>query len=166
MLFRSDETVSFSIPAGVQDGQTLTMRGKGNAAPRGGANGDLLIVIEEVKHPELIRDGNDIVYNLMLDLPTATLGGSVEVPTITGRARMKIPAGTQPGKVLRMRGKGLPSTDGYGTGDELVNIMVYIPENLGQQEQAAIESLRGKPGVTPDESTKNRIFSKLRHIFE
>ncbi|WP_286151452.1 molecular chaperone DnaJ [Duncaniella freteri] len=163
---RKDETVSFSIPAGVQDGQTLTMRGKGNAAPRGGANGDLLIVIEEVKHPELIRDGNDIVYNLMLDLPTATLGGSVEVPTITGRARMKIPASTQPGKVLRMRGKGLPSTDGYGTGDELVNIMVYIPENLGQQEQAAIESLRGKPGVTPDESTKNRIFSKLRHIFE
>ena len=163
---RKDETVSFSIPAGVQDGQTLTMRGKGNAAPRGGANGDLLIVIEEVKHPELIRDGNDIVYNLMLDLPTATLGGSVEVPTITGRARMKIPAGTQPGKVLRMRGKGLPSTDGYGTGDELVNIMVYKPENLGQQEQAAIESLRGKPGVTPDESTKNRIFSKLRHIFE
>lgn len=163
---RKDETVSFSIPAGVQDGQTLTMRGKGNAVPRGGANGDLLIVIEEVKHPELIRDGNDIVYNLMLDLPTATLGGSVEVPTITGRARMKIPAGTQPGKVLRMRGKGLPSTDGYGTGDELVNIMVYIPENLGQQEQAAIESLRGKPGVTPDESTKNRIFSKLRHIFE
>ncbi len=163
---RKDETVSFSIPAGVQDGQTLTMRGKGNAAPRGGANGDLLIVIEEVKHPELIRDGNDIVYNLMLDLPTATLGGSVEVPTITGRARMKIPAGTQPGQVLRMRGKGLPSTDGYGTGDELVNIMVYIPENLGQQEQAAIESLRGKPGVTPDESTKNRIFSKLRHIFE
>ncbi len=163
---RKDETVSFSIPAGVQDGQTLTMRGKGNAAPRGGANGDLLIVIEEVKHPELIRDGNDIVYNLMLDLPTATLGGSVEVQTITGRARMKIPASTQPGKVLRMRGKGLPSTDGYGTGDELVNIMVYIPENLGQQEQAAIESLRGKPGVTPDESTKNRIFSKLRHIFE
>lgn len=163
---RKDETVSFSIPAGVQNGQTLTMRGKGNAAPRGGANGDLLIVIEEVKHPELIRDGNDIVYNLMLDLPTATLGGSVEVPTITGRARMKIPASTQPGKVLRMRGKGLPSTDGYGTGDELVNIMVYIPENLGQQEQAAIESLRGKPGVTPDESTKNRIFSKLRHIFE
>ncbi|MCI9172455.1 molecular chaperone DnaJ [uncultured Duncaniella sp.] len=165
-VIRKEETVSFSIPAGVQDGQTLTLRGKGNAAPHGGANGDLLIVIEEVKHPELIRDGNDIVYNLMLDLPTATLGGSVEVPTINGRARMKIPAGTQPGKVLRLRGKGLPSPDGYGTGDELVNVMVYIPENLGSQEQAAIESLRGKPGVTPDESTKNRIFSKLRHIFE
>ena len=165
-VVRKEETVSFSIPAGVQDGQTLTMRGKGNAAPHGGANGDLLIVIEEVKHPELIRDGNDIVYNLMLNLPTATLGGSVEVPTISGRARLKIPAGTQPGKVLRLRGKGLPSTDGYGAGDELVNVMVYIPENIGQQEKDAIESLRGKPGVTPDESTKNRIFSKLRHIFE
>jgi len=165
-VVRKEETVSFTIPAGVQDGQTLTMRGKGNAAPHGGANGDLLIVIEEVKHPELIRDGNDIVYNLMLDLPTATLGGSVEVPTISGRARLKIPAGTQPGKVLRLRGKGLPSTDGYGTGDELINVMVYIPENLNQQEKDAIESLRDKPGVTPDESTKNRIFSKLRHIFE
>ena len=165
-VVRKEETVSFSIPAGVQDGQTLTMRGKGNAAPHGGANGDLLLVIEEVKHPELIRDGNDILSNLMLDLPTATLGGSVEVPTISGRARLKIPAGTQPGKVLRLRGKGLPSTDGYGAGDELVNVMVYIPENIGQQEKDAIESLRGKPGVTPDESTKNRIFSKLRHIFE
>ena len=165
-VVRRDETVSFSIPAGVEDGQTLTLRGKGNAAPNGGANGDLLIVIEEVKHPELIRDGNDVVYNLMLDLPTAILGGSVEVPTINGRARMKIPAGTQPGKVLRMRGKGLPSTDGYSTGDELINVMVYIPENLNDTEKAAIESLRDKPGVTPDESTKHRIFSKLRHIFE
>ncbi|MDE5725174.1 MAG: molecular chaperone DnaJ [Duncaniella sp.] len=165
-VVRKDETVTFSIPAGVQDGQTLTMRGKGNAAPHGGANGDLLIVIEEVKHPELIRDGNDVIYNLMLDIPTAALGGSVEVPTITGRARMKIPAGTQPGKVLRLRGKGLPSPDGYGTGDELVNVMVYIPEKLTSEEQAAIEGLRGKPDMTPDDSTKNRIFSKLRHIFE
>ena len=157
-VVRKDETVTFSIPAGVQDGQTLTMRGKGNAAPHGGANGDLLIVIEEVKHPELIRDGNDVIYNLMLDIPTAALGGSVEVPTITGRARMKIPAGTQPGKVLRLRGKGLPSPDGYGTGDELVNVMVYIPEKLTSEEQAAIEGLRGKPDMTPDDSTKNRIF--------
>ncbi len=165
-VVRQEETVSFSIPAGVQDGQTLTMRGKGNAATRGGANGDLLIVIEEIKHPELIRDGNDVIYNLMLDIPTAVLGGAVEVPTITGRARLKIPAGTQPGKVLRLRGKGLPSTDGYGTGDELINVMVYIPEKLTDDERSAIEGLRGKPDMTPDDSTKNRIFSKLRHIFE
>ena len=165
-VVRKDETVSFSIPAGVSDGQTLTLKGKGNAAIHGGANGDLLVVIEEIKHPELIRDGNDVIYNLMLDIPTATLGGSVEVPTITGRARLKIPAGTQPGKVLRLRGKGLPSTDGYGTGDELVNVMVYIPEAVTPEEQATIESLRGKPNMTPNEATKNRIFSKLRHIFE
>ncbi len=163
---RQDETVSFAIPAGVSDGQTLTLKGKGNAAIHGGVNGDLLVVIEEIKHPELIRDGNDVIYNLMLDIPTATLGGSVEVPTITGRARLKIPAGTQPGKVLRLRGKGLPSPEGYGTGDELINVMVYIPETVTPDEQATIESLRGKPNMTPNESTKNRIFSKLRHIFE
>ncbi|MDE6859575.1 MAG: molecular chaperone DnaJ [Duncaniella sp.] len=163
---RQDETVSFAIPAGVSDGQTLTLKGKGNAAIHGGVNGDLLVVIEEIKHPELIRDGNDVIYNLMLDIPTATLGGSVEVPTITGRARLKIPAGTQPGKVLRLRGKGLPSPEGYGTGDELINVMVYIPESVTPDEQATIESLRGKPNMTPNESTKNRIFSKLRHIFE
>ena len=165
-VVRKEETVSFSIPAGVQDGQTLTMRGKGNAAPHGGANGDLLIVIEEVKHPELIRDGNDIVYNLMLDLPTATLGGSVEVPTISGRARLKIPAGTQPGKVLRLRGKGLPSTEGYGTGDELVNVMVYVPETLNDEERKLIEQLGDKPDMKPSDSVKDRIFSKLRHIFD
>lgn len=163
---RKEEVVSFTIPAGVTDGMTLTMKGKGNAAVHGGVNGDLLIVIEEVKHPELIRDGNDVIYNLMLDIPTAALGGSVEVPTLTGRARLKIPAGTQPGKVLRLRGKGLPSTEGYGTGDELVNVMVYIPENLNEQERSAIESLQGQPDIVPSQSAKDRIFSKLRHIFD
>lgn len=163
---RAEETVSFSIPAGVSDGMILTLKGKGNAAVHGGVNGDLLVVIEEVKHPDLIRDGNDIIYNLMLDIPTAALGGSVEVPTLTGRARLKIPAGTQPGKVLRLRGKGLPSTEGYGTGDELVNVMVYIPEQLNDTERKAIESLQGQPNIKASDSIKNRIFSKLRHIFE
>jgi len=165
-VVRKEETVSFSIPAGVQDGMTLTVKGKGNAPRRGGINGDLLVVIEEIKHPELIRDGNDVIYNLMLDVPTAALGGSVEVPTITGRARLNIPAGTQPGKVLRLRGKGLPSPQGYGgTGDELVNVMVYIPENLTDKEREAFESLREQPNVKPSESTVNRLFSKLKHIF-
>lgn len=165
-VVREDRTVTFTIPAGVADGQTLTVKGQGNAAIHGGVNGDLLVVIEEIKNPELIRDGNDVIYNLMLDIPTAALGGSVEVPTINGRARLKIPAGTQPGKVLRLRGKGLPSTEGYGTGDELINVMVYIPENLTDDEKKTIESLQGKPNMTPNESTKTRIFSKLKHIFE
>lgn len=163
---RKENLVSFNIPAGVSDGMVLTLKGKGNAAVRGGVNGDLLVVIEEVKHPELIRDGNDVIYNLMLDIPTATLGGSVEIPTISGRARLKIPAGTQPGKVLRLRGKGLPSTEGYGTGDELVNVMVYIPEQLSDTEKTAFESLRDSSNLKPSDSVKNRIFSKLRHIFE
>ncbi len=163
---RKEEVVSFHIPAGVQDGMTLTVKGKGNAPRHGGINGDLLVVIQEVKHPELIRDGNDVIYNLMLDVTTAALGGTVEVPTITGRARLNIPAGTQPGKVLRLRGKGVPSTDGRGTGDELINVMVYIPENLNDKERAAFESLRDEPNVKPSESTKNRLFSKLKHIFE
>lgn len=165
-VIREDRTVTFTIPAGVADGQTLTVKGQGNAALNGGVNGDLLVVIEEIKNPELIRDGNDVVYNLMLDIPTAALGGSVEVPTITGRARLKIPAGTQPGKVLRLRGKGLPSPEGYGTGDELINVMVYIPENLTEEEKKTIESLQGKPNMTASDSVKHRIFSKLRHIFD
>ncbi len=165
-IVRQEEVVEFTIPAGVQDGMTLSIKGKGNAARHGGINGDLLIVIEEIPDPELIRDGNDIIYNLMLDIPTATLGGSVDIPTITGKARVKIPAGTQPGKVLRLRGKGLPNTEGYGNGDELVNIMVYIPEQLNETERKAIEQLRDQPNVKADESIKKRIFSRLRHIFE
>ena len=163
---RQETTVSFNIPAGVADGMILTVRGKGNAPRRGGVNGDLLVVIEEVAHPDLIRDGNDVIYNLMLDIPTATLGGSVEVPTITGKARVKMAPGTQPGKVLRLRGKGLPSTEGYGTGDELINIMVYIPENLNSEEKAIFERLQTSENIKPNENTKNRIFSNLRHIFE
>lgn len=161
-----EQVVSFDIPAGVADGMVLTVKGKGNAPMHGGVNGDLLVVIEEVKHPELIRDGNDVVYNLMLDIPTAVLGGSVEVPTIGGRARLKIAPGTQPGKILRLRGKGLPSTDSRETGDELINVMVYMPETLTDEEKKIFESLAEKPNMKPSDSVKNRIFSKLRHIFD
>ena len=163
---KKDELVSFHIPAGVTDGMTLTIRGKGNAPRRGGVNGDLLVVIQEIKDAELIRDGNDVIYNLMLDVPTAALGGAVEVPTITGRARLNIPAGTQPGKVLRLRGKGLPEYNRSTVGDELINIMVYIPETLTDKEKETFESMREKPNMKPSESTKQRLFSKLKHIFE
>ena len=165
-VIRQDEQVSFTIPAGVQDGETLTLRGHGNAPRNGGVRGDLLIVIEELKHPELIRDGADIIYNLMLDLPTAILGGSVEVPIIGGRARLKIAPGTQPGKILRMRGKGVPNRETGTRGDELINVMVYIPEKLTDAERQAIESLKGSPNITPGEDEKKRLFSKLKHIFE
>ena len=160
---RREQQVSFNIPAGVSDGMVLTLRGRGNAPVHGGVNGDLLVVIEEVKHPELIRDGNDVIYNLMLDVATATLGGTADVPTIGGRARLKIAPGTQPGKVLRLRGKGLPSDQGQG--DELVNVMVYIPENITPDQRKAFESMQGAPNLQASEADKHRIFSKLKHIF-
>ena len=163
---KKDQQITFSIPAGVEDGNVLTIAGKGNAPEHGGVNGDLLVVIDEVKDPELIRDGADVIYNLMLDIPTATLGGSVDVPTIEGRARLKIAPGTQPGKILRLRGKGLPTGRGNAHGAELVNVMVYIPEKLSDAERSAIESLKGSPNIQPSESEKQRLFSKFKHIFE
>lgn len=162
---KKEQIVSFHIPAGVEDGIVLTLRGKGNAPRGGGVNGDLLIKIQEEKDPELIRDDSDLIYNLMLDFPTAALGGTAEVPTIEGRARLKITPGTQPGKVLRLRGKGLPQMNGGAKGDLLVNVMVYVPETLSDTEKAAVESLKDAPNVVPSKSTSQRIFSRLRHIF-
>ena len=144
----------------------LNMRGKGNDAPGGGIPGDLQIVIEEQRHEHLIRDDQDLIYNLMIDFPTAALGGKVEIPTIDGRARVTIEPGTQPGKVLRLRGKGLPSVNGYGNGDLLVNVMVYVPENLTSSEKRAVEALRESPSFKPSSTTKERIFSRLRHMFD
>lgn len=162
---RQEEVVEFHIPAGVENDMILTLRGKGNAPQGGGINGDLLVVIQEEKDPELIRDGDDLIYNLMLDFPTAALGGSAEVPTVGGRARLKVAPGTQPGKVLRLRGKGLPHMNSGQKGDLLVNVMVYVPEALSEQERTAIQSLQGKPNVVPTPQTAGRIFSRLRHIF-
>ncbi len=162
---KKEEIVSFHIPAGVENDVVLTLRGQGNAPRNGGVNGDLLIKIQEEKDPELIRDGSDLIYNLMLDFPTAALGGTAEVPTIDGRARLKIVPGTQPGKVLRLRGKGLPQMNGGARGDLLVNVMVYVPEKISDAEKAAIESLKDAPNIIPSKSTSERIFSRLRHIF-
>lgn len=162
---KKEEIIAFHIPAGVEDGMTLTLRGQGNAPRGGGVNGDLLVKIQEEKDPELIRDGNDLIYNLMLDFPTAALGGTAEVPTIGSRALVKIAAGTQPGKVLRLRGKGLPQMNGGASGDLLVNVMVYVPEQLSDTEKSAIESLKEAPNIVPTKSTSQRIFSRLRHIF-
>ena len=165
-VLREEEVISINIPAGVAEGMQLSMSGKGNAARHGGINGDLLIVIEEEPHPELLRDDNDLIYNLLLSFPTAALGGSVEVPTIDGRAKVKIEPGTQPGKVLRLRGKGLPSVNRYGTGDLLVNVSVYVPESLTSDEKNILDKLNKSSNFTPTPSIKERIFSKLRHMFD
>lgn len=166
----SEEVVSVKIPAGVAEGMQVTINGKGNAGKHNGVPGDLLVVIEEEKHPELIRDESDLIYNLLLSVPTAALGGTVEVPTIDGKAKIKIEPGTQPGKVLRLRGKGLPNINSYGystgTGDLLVNVSVYIPETLTKEERQALEMWQESESFKPNMSLKEKIFKKFRNLFE
>ncbi|OIP81974.1 MAG: molecular chaperone DnaJ [Porphyromonadaceae bacterium CG2_30_38_12] len=165
-IVREEEIITINIPAGVAEGMQLSMSGKGNAARRGGVNGDLLVLVEEEPHPELIRDENDLIYNLLLPMPTAILGGAVEVPTVDGKVKVTINPGTQPGKVLRLRGKGLPSVNHYGTGDLLINIGVYIPENLNKEEKSVIEKLAKSDNIAPNSSAKRDFFSRVRNMFE
>lgn len=165
-VVRDEEVISINIPAGVAEGMQLSMSGKGNAARHGGINGDLLILVEEEQHPELIRDENDLLYNLLLSFPTAAMGGTVEVPTIDGKAKVKIDPGTQPGKVLRLRNKGLPSINNYGTGDLLINVSVYIPETLSATEKETMAGLENSPNFQPNKSVKDTIFNKFRHMFD
>jgi len=165
-IVHEEEVISIRIPAGVAEGMQLSMQGKGNAARRGGINGDLLIAIEEEEDPNLIRDENDVIYNLFLSFPTAVLGGTVEVPTIDGVAKVKIEPGTQPGKVLRLRNKGLPSLNGYGTGDELINVNVYVPEKVTDKEKKIIEELAKSMSFEPSAEAKKSIFSRFRKMFD
>jgi molecular chaperone DnaJ len=163
-LVQAEEVITLNIPAGVGEGMQLSMRGKGNAARRGGVPGDLLVLIEEEKHPELLRDENDLVYNLLLTIPQATLGDSVEVPTINGKVKVKIEPGTQPGKILRLRNQGLPSVNSYGTGDLLVNVSVYIPEKLSSPEKEKMKAMAVSENFKPSQSAKERIFSKFKDL--
>jgi len=165
-IVRDDDVITLNIPAGVAEGMQLSMGGKGNAARRGGINGDLLVVVEEEPHPELIRDQNDIIYNLLLSFPTAALGGTVEIPTLEGKAKIKIEPGTQPGKVLRLRNKGLPSLNSYGTGDLLINIAIYVPESMTKEQKETLEKMESSTNFQPTQAVKEKIFSRFRNIFE
>lgn len=163
-----EEMVEVKIPAGVAEGMQLSMNGKGNAGKHNGVPGDLLIQIEEEQHPDLVRDQNDLIYNLLLSFPTAALGGTVEIPTIDNKVKVKIEAGTQPGKVLRLRGKGLPSVNGYGygTGDLLVNISIYVPEALSKEEKHILENMETSDNFQPNISIKEKIFRKFKSFFD
>ncbi|MDR2883285.1 MAG: molecular chaperone DnaJ, partial [Alistipes sp.] len=143
-IVRAEEVVDIRIPAGVGEGMQLTVSGKGNAARQGGVNGDLLVLIEEERNPQLQRDGVDLLHTLNITVPTALLGGTAEVPTIDGKAKITIEAGTQAGKVLRLKGKGLPEINGYGTGDIMVVIDIVVPTELSADERKTIETLDGK----------------------
>lgn len=165
-----EDVVEVKIPAGVAEGMQMSVNGKGNAGKHNGVPGDLLVVIEEETHSELVRDENDLIYNLLLSIPTAALGGTVEIPTIDSKVKVKIEAGTQPGKVLRLRGKGLPNINGYGystgTGDLLVNISVYVPETLSKEERQAIEKMQDSDNFKPNTSIKEKIFKKFKNFFD
>lgn len=163
---KGSEIVEVKIPAGVGAGMALTVRGKGNAARQGGQNGDLLVVIEEEHNPQLIRDGEDLIHNLNITVTTAILGGEVEVPTIDGKARIKIAPGTHAGKVLRLRGKGLPEVNGLGRGDIMVVVDITIPDDLTKEERELVEKLADKPHFKQAEGVENQnIFERMKNFF-
>jgi molecular chaperone DnaJ len=165
-LERTEEVITIQIPAGVGEGMQLNVSGKGNAAERGGVPGDLLIVIEEEPHPHLQRDGNQLLYDLYVSFPDAAVGTSVEVPTLEGKAKIKIEAGTQGGKVLRLKGKGLPSINGYGRGDILVNINVWTPQHLTSEEKKLLDQLRASPNFAPKPGKGDKSFyEKMKEFF-
>ncbi len=165
-LERKDETVSLKIPAGVVDGMQLRVSGKGNEAPMGGPAGDLMVLIEEIEHPDLKRDGNNLHLDMYISFPTAAIGGSIEIPTISGKARVKVDAGTQSGKVLRLKGKGLPSIEGYGTGDLLVHLNVWTPKKLSPEEKKALESLESSENFQPSPGRNEKgFFDRVKDMF-
>ena len=163
---RDSEVIEINVPAGVGEGMALTVSGKGNAARRGGINGDLIVVIEEEHNPELVRDGNNLIHNLNITIVTAILGGEVEVPTIDGKAKIKIAPGTHSGKVLRLRGKGIPDVNGYGRGDIMVVVDITIPTSLTSEEKELVKKLADKPHFKEAESVENQnIFERMKNFF-
>lgn len=166
-VVRDEEVISINIPAGVGEGMQLSVSGKGNAAPRGGINGDLLIVIEEEEHPDLKRDGNNLFYECYVSFVDAALGTSIEVPTVDAKAKIKVEPGTQSGKVLRLKGKGLPDINSYGTGDLLVNINVWTPQHLTAEEKKTLEGLREAKNFQPAPGKKEKsFFDRMKQYFD
>ncbi len=167
-IIKGEEVVEIKIPAGVASGMVVNVPGKGNAGIHNGVPGNIQVLIDEEENDTFIRDGQDVIYNLLLDFPTAALGGNVEIPTIEGtRVRIKIEPGTQPGKTLRLRGKGLPAVQGYGSGkgDIVVNISVYVPKSLSRDEKNMLEKMKDSDNFKGDTSTKRTIFNKFKNYF-
>jgi len=164
---RGEETISINIPAGVSEGMQLSMAGKGNAAPNGGVPGDLIILIEETAHETLKREGNNVVYDLHVSIPEAALGASVEVPTIDGKAKIKIEPGTQSGKLLRLKGKGIPEVNSYHRGDQIIHVNIWTPKALNSEERTLLEKLRESPNFKPQPGKNDKsFFDKMKEYFE
>lgn len=165
-LVSKEDMLSVKIPAGVSEGMQLSMSGKGNEAPGGGIPGDLLILIEEVEDTDLKRDGSNLIYDLHISFIDAALGTSVEVPSVGGKVRIKIDPGTQSGKILRLRGKGLKDVNGYGSGDQLIYINVWTPRKLTAEEKAKLESLKNSPNFQPrPEVGEKGFFERMKEYF-
>ena len=161
-----EETISIEIPAGVSEGMQLSMRGKGNAGKNGGPNGDLLINIEEVAHEHLQRDGNNLIYELYINFADAALGTSVEVPTIENKVRIRVPPGTQAGKIFRLKGKGLPSVQSYGNGDQLIHVNIWTPKKLSNEGRKLMEKMQSMSEFDPKPSKGDGSwFKKMRDYF-
>jgi len=166
-ISRGEETIIINIPAGVADGMQLSMSGKGNAATRGGVPGDLIILIEEIEHESLKRDGNNISFDLYLSFIDATLGTSVEIPTIEGKAKIKIEPGTQAGKILRLKGKGIREVNSYSRGDELIHINIWTPKTLTREEKAMLEKLQESENFKPNPGKHDKgFFERMKEYFE
>jgi molecular chaperone DnaJ len=166
-IVQKEEIIKINIPAGVVKGMQMTVGGKGNSPRRGGVNGDLLVVIDEEEHSNLIREGNDLIYNLFISIPDAVLGTHVEVPTVDNNVKIKIEPGTQPGKILRLRGKGLPEVNGYGRGDLLVNVNVWIPKNMNKEELKIFEKFKDSESFIPNPDKNDKgFFERMKGYFE
>lgn len=161
-----EETIEIDIPAGVEEGMQLSMRGKGNAGPNGGPNGDLIINIDVKEHKELQRDGQNLIYELFLNFADAALGTSVDIPTLDGKVKIKVPAGTQSGKIFRLKGKGLPTVQGYGRGDQLIHVNIWTPKKLSDEEKELLKKLKDSPNFTPNPGSADRgFFEKMKGFF-
>ena len=165
-IVKSDEIITINIPAGVQDGMQLSLSGQGNAAPRGGIPGDLIVLVEEVEHEMFERQDANLYYNAFITYSDAALGASVEIPTLGGKVKIKIEAGTPSGRVVRLRGKGLPVFNGYGRGDLLVSLNVWVPKTLTKEEKKILEELGNHPNFQPSPTKQERgFFDKMREMF-
>jgi molecular chaperone DnaJ len=164
---RGESTIKVNVPAGVSEGNYIPIRGQGNAGRRGGAAGDVLVIIEEQEHEFFQREGNDIHYDLTISFPDAALGGEVTIPTLDGLYEAHIEAGTQPGTQIRLRDKGIPNLNGYGRGDQLVNVTVFVPTRLNSKEKATLKELARSPNIAPkpDEHGKESFFDRMREAF-
>lgn len=165
-IVRDEEVISINIPGGVGEGMQLNVAGKGNAAPRGGIPGDLIVGIEEIEHPDLKRDGVNLYYDLHISFTDAVFGTQVEIPTVDGKAKFKIDPGTQSGKVFRLRGKGLPEVNGYQRGDLMVDVNVFTPQTLSSDEKQMLEKLKDSPNFAPQSNKKEKsFFDRMKEYF-